>query len=321
MESPIQPVEVFLCSTCYDLLDLRAEVADFLRQNRYVVRLSDDPGSAFEVDPQVDSIASCLKNVEISDVVVCIIDRRYGGVFKTGDYAGKSATHVEVEHALNKNRPVLYFIRKRAELDYQQLRKNPDYDPKWVEPRDPDRRKLWFDFVKWLFALPEHRERSNWYDSFGDSVELKPVLRKRLIDCFPRHIGIAAADPDRVVRMMFYFGGGSSHGLVMATLTNLGKGVALGVKWGVVVGGERNDLGSTDGLPESEMQHIEVTIPAGAGRVGVTFFAEYHNRFDDHYRFEVPLAEESKGMFKPTGERRLWVRVQAPPHDQWARIE
>jgi hypothetical protein len=94
------PTEVFLCSTCYDLIDLREELATHLESCKCIVYRSDDPRSAFRVDPTDDSIESCLRNVERANVVVCIIDRRYGGVLKNGEYAGMSATHVEVRHAL-----------------------------------------------------------------------------------------------------------------------------------------------------------------------------------------------------------------------------
>lgn len=71
---PVRPVSVFLSSTCYELADLRFELADALRRDGFVGKMSDDPNSAFYVDPLDDSIGSCLTNVEASNVVVCVID-------------------------------------------------------------------------------------------------------------------------------------------------------------------------------------------------------------------------------------------------------
>jgi hypothetical protein len=76
------PLSVFISSTCYDLADARASLRETLERCGWVVRVSDSPDSAFYVDPLDDSIESCLRNVEASDAVVCILDRRYGGKLK-----------------------------------------------------------------------------------------------------------------------------------------------------------------------------------------------------------------------------------------------
>lgn len=61
------PITVFLSSTCYDLADLRYELRSYLETKGFEVRLSEDPNSAFYVDPTSDSIESCLLNVQQSD--------------------------------------------------------------------------------------------------------------------------------------------------------------------------------------------------------------------------------------------------------------
>ena len=68
---------VFLSSTCFDLRDCRFELSQHLQNLACLVRASDDP-LQFEVSPTDDSIQSCLLNVARSDVVLCIIDQRYG---------------------------------------------------------------------------------------------------------------------------------------------------------------------------------------------------------------------------------------------------
>jgi hypothetical protein len=103
----MKALDVFISSTCYDLVDLRFELKAYLEQNGCTVRLSEDPTSPFSIDPTADSIASCLANVEASDVVACVLDRRYGGVLDRGDYADKSATEAEV-----------LFARSVAGLDF-----------------------------------------------------------------------------------------------------------------------------------------------------------------------------------------------------------
>jgi hypothetical protein len=173
---------VFVSSTCYDLLDLRFELAAFLESKGHSVKLSDDP-DRFAVDPSDDSIETCLRNLEASDVVICIIDRRYGGVLKKGSHDGKSATHIEVLHArsLDPRKPVFFFMREKAWLDYGILKDNPAANVNWVEPRNPDNRNKWMEFVNYVSALPEHA-RSNWVTFFKSSVDLKGLVLKRLHD-------------------------------------------------------------------------------------------------------------------------------------------
>jgi hypothetical protein len=186
----MKQLDVFITSTCYDLIDLRAELGHFLRERGFLVRLSEDPMSEFAVEPTVDSIESCLANVAASDVVVCVIDRRYGGVLKHGKYAGKSATYAEVAHALaiKPPKPLLFFVRDRAANDYGVMRDNGlDAQTRWVV-EEGEQKQRWFDFFKWVSEIPEHASRSNWYDSFRDVVELKALAWKRLSDRFPQAV-------------------------------------------------------------------------------------------------------------------------------------
>jgi hypothetical protein len=76
----VPAIDVFISSTCYYLGDLRAELRDFLHTHAFLVRMSEDYESEFVVNPRLDSIGSCIENVEKADVVICILDRRYGPV-------------------------------------------------------------------------------------------------------------------------------------------------------------------------------------------------------------------------------------------------
>jgi len=321
------PTEVFLCSTCYDLIDLREELAAHLEGCKFIVYRSEDPRSAFRVDPTDDSIESCLRNVERANVVVCIIDRRYGEVLKNGEYAGMSATHVEVRHALKCGKPILYFIRKHAETEYHQMRRNRDYQAQWVEERNPDRCILWFSFVDKLFTLPEHAARSNWYDSFSTSVDLKPLVLKRLADLFPGHAGVVAADPDRVVRLtyrhsdytlspdMLYF-------VLDGAIENLGVGPAYMVRAGVAQGDNASLAVTVPGVPEGSPRTAVIKVPIAPDYQGQAIVLEYRNRFNDWYRTVIPFTLDERG--KPTLVKSgtlLLARTGPESDPQWVRID
>ena len=189
MRQLLPPLSVFVSSTCFDLTDLRAELAEHLESNGFIVKLSDDP-DRFEVGGVDDSIETCLQNLEQSDTVVCILDRRYGGVVPDGRFEGQSATHIEVLRARELSLPVYFFIRDKAELEYRQLRRDPDYRAEWVEPGSGRRaiREKWLELAELAMKLPnsDADRYSNWRDQFKTSLDLKKVVSKRLAD-FHRH--------------------------------------------------------------------------------------------------------------------------------------
>ena len=51
---------MFVSSTCYDLIDLRAELEEELRQLGLTPVMSDQPSAEFEVLPNQKSIETCL---------------------------------------------------------------------------------------------------------------------------------------------------------------------------------------------------------------------------------------------------------------------
>ena len=184
-----KPLTVFISSTCYDLLDLRFELAAFLESQGHVVKMSEDP-NRITVDPTVNSIKTCLQNVESSDVVICILDRRYGGILKEGDDKGKSATEVEIDHARklkDPRKPIYIFVRDLAFEDYGKLCRNGKARTDWVEKgKGPKARGIWRDFCEKLTDLSTEqkaeREYSNWFNQFKSIVELKQLVQKHLTD-------------------------------------------------------------------------------------------------------------------------------------------
>ena len=232
MAAPRQP-HVFISSTCHDLIDLRPELAQFLTTEGFRVSLSDDPFSAFAVDAAVDSIESCLTNVEAADVVVCIIDRRYGGVLASGKYTGKSATHAEIEHAREIGKPIYFFLRDKASNEFGYLRDNgPESKTRWVEPDDNEKRVRWVTFVKMISMLPYHDSWSNWYDPFVNVTDLKSIVCKRLRDKFPLSGIGQAGKPDRLVRITFVWKGVRHPATIYGHFHNVGVGPAIDIEYG-----------------------------------------------------------------------------------------
>lgn len=301
------PIDVFISSTCYDLADLCAELASFLKERGLIVRVSEDPESAFYIEPRGDSIVSCLKNVEESRAVIAIIDRRYGPTLRDGTaYAGMSATKTEIGYAQRIGKPVFFFIREAAHIEYDRLKRDEKFDAKWVEPTN---RHLWRRFLMNQFLLPQHANRSNWYDLFKNSTDLKGTVLCRLIQQFPEYAGSLAMHPDRMVRMT-YLDVKSDTSAAIGRFRNVGRGSALRVCHGICTGGTDAIVGGNDatcsrlgGLLEGECAVNPDESNFGYDLRSIyppmKLYCEYENRFGDRYRVEVP--------FKKVGA--LWTRA------------
>lgn len=119
--------------------------------------------------------------------MICLIDQRYGHPLDAFGYKGKSATHVEIEHARNLGLPIRYFIRKQAFVEHGLMRKDPtSFESAWVEAgyEKGTQRKRWFDFVNECKKPPSDNHSNNWFDQFDTSVDLKCMVERRIRSVF-----------------------------------------------------------------------------------------------------------------------------------------
>ena len=168
-------MKVFLSSTCYDLIDLRAEVVNHLREQGISVMASDDMQSDFQVHPDKNSIETCLANVRACDHFVIVLDQRYGPILNKFGYE-VSATHLEYREAVLHDKAIHLFVRDRSVADYTVWKRNQDTPPglSWIRANDD---KKIFEILK------EHESRStdksNWFSIFTNSLDLKSTLSGR----------------------------------------------------------------------------------------------------------------------------------------------
>lgn len=173
-------MRVFVSSTVYDLLDVRAEVAELLRELGIAPVMSDDKLSDFDVKQDVNSIETCLLNVESSDEVILILDQRYGPRLGSYGFDDVSATHLEYRRAVKHRRPIHVFVRDRLEADHaiwKKNKRNPSIALSWLQhERDQGLFELIEEHSKLVAASPV----TNWYTRFTTSTDLKAGLRKYL---------------------------------------------------------------------------------------------------------------------------------------------
>src|SRR4051812_7537858 len=117
-------MRVFISSTAYDLIDIRAELFEYFKSLGIIPILSDNSLSDFTIEHNINSIETCLANVDRADEVVVILDKRYGPSLKSAGYDDVSATHLEFRRAIERRKPIHFFVRDRLEADFSIWKKN-----------------------------------------------------------------------------------------------------------------------------------------------------------------------------------------------------
>lgn len=145
-------MKIFLSSTAYDLLDIRAKVIDLLTKKGHEVIFHESPTFPAKID--LHSHDQCVLAVEEVNMVVCVLDKRYGGEYRgellkenkpikvsvlgKDDKGEKireeievpfhkmSITWCELQRAYGMNINVITFARQRT-LDEKETRRHNQY--------------------------------------------------------------------------------------------------------------------------------------------------------------------------------------------------
>lgn len=173
--------KVFFSSTCYDLMDARAELFELTREMNLTAKFSDIPQSDFEFQGGGDSIQRCLDQVAESDVVVLLLSQRYGPRLGRCGYADVSATHLEYKKAVELGKDVRVLVRDRLFTEYGLWKANPDNRGalkfNWL---NSEKDRGLFDLLHEHEALTKGKE--NWVHQFSTAVDLKRTVRRLLAD-------------------------------------------------------------------------------------------------------------------------------------------
>jgi hypothetical protein len=190
-------MKIFLCSTSFDLEDLRALAVDRFGDKHEFIHFED---AAFPSRRGLHSHDQCIEAVTQADVVICIIDRRYGGHYRGKNIdgfpeqsvkfkatVGKEKKTVETKiatkdlsiswcellTAFQEQKYVITFARKRT-LDEKATRREnqgvADFKPAHVD----DIRV--FDLLDWITKQP----KDNWIIPFDNAVDFLTKLEKWL---------------------------------------------------------------------------------------------------------------------------------------------
>lgn len=190
-------MKIFLCSTSFDLEDLRALAVDRFGDKHEFIHFED---AAFPSRRGLHSHDQCIEAVKQADVVICIIDRRYGGYYRGTNSAGfpeqsvkfkatiegeiktvetKIATKdlsiswCELLSAFQEQKYVITFARKRT-LDEKATRRKNQGVADFKSAHVDDIRV--FDLLDWITKQP----KDNWIIPFDNAVDFLKKLEKWL---------------------------------------------------------------------------------------------------------------------------------------------
>ena len=164
---------VFISSTCYDLVDLRAELRLFITSLGLTPIMSDYLDNDFETQANANSINTCLINLRTCDTVVIVLSQRYGGSLSEAGFGPISATHLEYREAKKEGKKILFFVRDRLLADFDSYKISNDVKLlRWVKPKDIGI----FDFLEERKKL-SNDPNDNWIWTFRDCLDVKERLR------------------------------------------------------------------------------------------------------------------------------------------------
>jgi hypothetical protein len=190
-------MKIFLSSTAYDLKDFRALIVDILESKGHDVLYHESP--IFPAKLGLHSHDQCILAVEDCDLVLCLVDKRYGGKYsgsfrdrfldqtfkvKGLDRYGKSKsfkvtiiskelsiTWCELITAYASKKYIITFARQTT-LDEKETRRANQhlatFRPAFVEKNEV------FDFLDWITKQPTN----NWIASFNTIVDFKTKFEK-----------------------------------------------------------------------------------------------------------------------------------------------
>lgn len=170
-------LRIFLSSTHYGLEDLRGELDDYIRQFG-LPYISSELG--FPDHAGLPPYVGCLRVLEKCQIVIGIIDRRYGQCFPDWEpypeYANLSPTHAELRHALKTGKRFWIYVRDSVASYYDLYRKNKEVFGLLSLPEGLQTETLeMYRELKTVSPAP-------WIEIFHDVRQVKVSIRKRLLN-------------------------------------------------------------------------------------------------------------------------------------------
>lgn len=166
--------KIFVSSTFYDLRHVREDIGHFIKDQGYETILfeyGEIPYGRYDKPEEY-----CYAEIELSDILVCIIGGRYGTDSTEGRY---SITQKELKHALDLGKQVYIFAEKNVLAEFETYKINKENDN--IKFRHADNKKV-YEFLEEVYALP----RNNSIFGFETSQDIIKYLKEQWSGMFQR---------------------------------------------------------------------------------------------------------------------------------------
>jgi hypothetical protein len=182
---------IFISSTDYNLIDLRAELAKYLTDLGYKPILSSSEGF-HDNSPLLEPWESCLQVLQSAFVMVLVIDSKYGEKFEWKNFepifGGRkvSPTHAEFLFAHKTKMRMLIFIRKELMTYYQVYRNtikslNGDKDIAKEHLSKSLPKHIAFETLEFIEEVKTARPIL-WVKSFENVTDIKKEIQKKMLN-------------------------------------------------------------------------------------------------------------------------------------------
>lgn len=179
---------IFISSTHYDLIDLRAELSSHLSMLGYTPIVSSEAGFP-DNTPKLTPWESCLPVLSTCFVMILVIDSKYGFRLKWENYKDimdnedVAPTHAEYRFAHKKGIRLLVFIRKEMMAHYQSFRRllnegKTDEQMKELLGQTLPKR-ISYDVLKFIHEV-KTSSPIPWIKEFEDVTEVKFEVQSKL---------------------------------------------------------------------------------------------------------------------------------------------
>jgi hypothetical protein len=284
--------KIFISSTCFDLIDLRAELEHELNEMGLDPILSDSLTSGFEPCTDANSIETCLVNLRQCDYMLLILSQRYGPSLAQAGFDDISATHLEYKTALAEGIPIFVYVRDKLEAELAIFQKHKDdlKALKWVNQKD----------LKIFGLLEEHKSlkntnANNWYWTFRNSMELKQRVRLDLKQVSGKSIikSLIASGQSPLITIEIIqtiFGGNNKYTLKL-NIRNVGTTVAFQplLQFYNLSSDDIEDRSHEDLIEQSLGNTLLTTIESGCSLEKDINIEIQADRLDSNNKMEIPI--------------------------------
>jgi hypothetical protein len=168
---------VFLCSTFFDLRQIREDLERFIRELGYEPVRHEAGQIPYGKKESLE--ASAYREVELCDVLVAVVGGRFGT--ESVDTPGVSISQAEIKRALEKGVQVFIFVEKSTLAEYSTYLLNKE--TVGIKYQFADDKRV-FEFIEELHGLP----RNNAIFSFETAVDITTCLREQFAGLFQRFL-------------------------------------------------------------------------------------------------------------------------------------